>query len=475
MNKSKSNPMLFMLVITILCIGSFFIVFLKTDFSRGYSLLPLMPIIYLLLILSFSKLVNCVPENMGATFIIGFEAIRMVISPALIVLSDYQITIGLNAEKNAPKAIILMIYECIVVFVVMGVASLKFRRNVNDTTSRVNPGKFKTTIIIILIIAIASIAISPQILNGYRTIFSVSDENYTTVEMSNIINENSVGFVSRFTMIISNNFLLILRILIPAMIIIQLSKKAKTLKYSTIVALSPFLIVDGTIGRSLYFSVTLFYLIYFLYDSAKVAKLLKYAIVSAVAFLCVYWSIRYKVANSSYTIYEYINKILSTYFCGVNMVSGSLNLSADSSEKAMLIIADIAKSIPFGNTLFKMQSVDYFQQYFCKVNNTYGMIPPVIGTGNFYFGFLLAPIYSAAFTYVSIVQGERAVVVTDPFKKTQHLIAALFFAMSFNMYSVQNTFALLFFVLIPIAIVNRIAIDNNDNEEYKRQDQERIK
>lgn len=458
MNNFRKYSLLPTLTIISLCMMAFFIIFLKTNFTDNYSLLPFMPITFLLSFLLFPRLVQCIPENLGATFIIGFEAIRMVVSPVLIVLSDYQITIGLNVEQNTPKSIVLMMYECVVVFVTIGITSLKKYHNVKVSSYITDSKKYKLIISIILFITIITIMISPQILQGYRTIFSISDENYTSVELSNIINANSSGFISRFTMIISNNFLLILRILVPAMIIIRLSQKANTLKYSTIVALSPFLIVDGTIGRSLYFSITLFYLIYFLYDSERVTRLLKIAILSAALFLGVYWSIRYKVANSSYTIYEYINKVLSTYFCGVNMVSGSLNLTADANEKIMYFIADITKSIPFGNTIFKMQNVDYFQQFFCRVNNVFGMIPPVVGTGYFYFGFFLAPIYSAVFSYISFVQGEKAVAVADSYKKAQHLIASLFFAMSFNMYSVQNTFALVFLVIVPVTIINRITI-----------------
>ena len=138
------------------------------------------------------------------------------------------------------------------------------------------------------------------------------------------------------------------------------------------------------------------------------------------------------------------------------MVSGSFNLQASTSEKFSFFIADFAKSIPFGNTLFKMQNIVYFQKFFCSTNNVYGMIPPTIGTGYFYFGFILSPIYSLVFSYISFIHGEKAINTEDSYKKILYLIISLFFSMSFNMYSVQNTFTLIFWTVMPLAIISRI-------------------
>ena len=445
----------FVTVLVALSVISAMIVFLDFDRPAQYAHLPLMPVVYCVLVILFFYLFDCIPTNFGATLILCFECLRMVVTPMFITLSGYYLMMPKNAEVNMPKAIGLMVYECIVVFAVMAVMAYRStKKGFKRKRSATSPKKYKNFLLLLLLLTIAMIAVAPEILKGYRTIFSLTDSSYTSVEMSTIINTQSSGFISRFAMVLGMNLAIVLRILIPSMIIIRLSKRKQTIWLSLLMALTPFLIVDGTIGRSVYFSVVLFYLIYYLYDSKAVRRLLVTALVFAVAFVAFYWAIRYTVSNSRYTFFEYVSRILNSYFSGLFMVSGSFNLSGDLQTRAVYFAADILKSFPFGNTLFRMSGVEYFQTFFNSVNATYGMIPPCVGVGRFYFGTLLAPLYSAVFAGVSFLQGDKAKNDDDPYRRITHLIESLFCALSFNMYAIQTTYTLLFWVVLPSFIIS---------------------
>lgn len=454
----KRESLVIPVVIIILSMLSFIVTLLDISRPAYYSLLPLMPLSYMVLTIVFMFLFDNILYNLGAVLIIAFEGLRMVLGPFFIVLSKYGERITYNVEGNTPSAILLMVYECFVSFVIMALVVLRTRRKDIEVSGYViNPKRYNKILIVLSFIAIAMFVVEPHILNGYRTIFGMGDANYTSLDMSVVVNEGQSGLISRLAMVIGRGVANVLRILIPSAAIIWLSKYKNSMGVLVLIALTPFLIVDGTIGRSLYYSLVLFYLIFLLKNSSKTRRMMKAVLLLSILFLIFYWLIRYKATGSRNSFSEYTNRIVSIYFCGVNVVSGSMNLRADIWTKLVYFVADILKSIPFGNTIFRLGNVDYFQIYFNSVNRSYGMIPPTIGTGKFYFGFFMAPIYSAVFTAFSILEGEKAVTAKDPFQKITHLISALFFALSFNMYSVQNTFSLIFWIVIPTYIIGYFA------------------
>lgn len=458
----KKQSTIFVLLLDILSVFTAVVIFREQDKPACFNLLPLMPLAYMAVSTLFRQLFDEIPDNLGATLILAFEAVKMVVIPLVIHYSNYHAYFDREYFDNMPAAVLLTVYECVAVFLVMAVLAARKRKSQENTqtntqteikTYTTNEKWYRIILIALLVIAVIMIVIAPQSLGGYRTLIKLGDEEYTHLDVSDLIYTQSTGFINRFAMVMQRNILLVLRLVIPAVIIIALSKKRYTMLIALLVAATPFLIVDDTIGRSLYYSVILCYLVYYIYKPRYAKPLIAVAGVLAFAFLAVYWRIRYSASESSYNSFVYISRTLNGYFGGIYMTTAALNLKTSLRVKFIFFIADILKSIPFGNTIFRVGHIRYFQGYFNQFNYSYGKIPSSLGVGKFYFGYLLAPIYSCIFAGISYANGRRAIEDPNPYRKLTCLIMALIFAFGFNMYTVQSTFTLFFYLAAPVMIL----------------------
>ena len=250
------------------------------------------------------------------SLILAFEAVKMVVIPLVIHYSNYHAYFDREYFDNMPAAVLLTVYECVAVFLVMAVLAARKRKSQENTqtntqteikTYTTNEKWYRIILIALLVIAVIMIVIAPQSLGGYRTLIKLGDEEYTHLDVSDLIYTQSTGFINRFAMVMQRNILLVLRLVIPAVIIIALSKKRYTMLIALLVAATPFLIVDDTIGRSLYYSVILCYLVYYIYKPRYAKPLIAVAGVLAFAFLVVYWRIRYSASTRSNTSSSKLN------------------------------------------------------------------------------------------------------------------------------------------------------------------------
>lgn len=450
----KNTSVLYVVLLDLIAVYTAWLIYTDSGKRPYFALLPLMPLTYMAAATLCWFLFKSIPDNLGVTMMLAFEALKMVIIPLVIHLSGYYEYFGKKPAETIPKSILLMVYECAAVFAVMALCHFRNRRSKTQAPAyTTNEKKYWIILLVLLVVTAILIAIAPQSLAGYRMIFGVGDEEFTHLDVSELISTLSTGFVSRLAMVLVRNFAIVLRILLPGAVIIALSKIRFGLPLSVIMAVTPFLIVDDAIGRSLYYTLILFYLIYYVYKPRYAKELITAGGVLAIVFLAVYWKARYSANESTYGLYTYLSRVLNNYFGGLFMVTGTIEMDATARSKVLFFIADILKSVPFGNTIFRVGHIRYFQGFFNQINSAYGKIPPTIGIGRFYFGYALAPLYSCIFAAVSALEGEKAITDPNPYRKMTHLLAAVIFAFGFSMYTVQPTYSLFFYIVIPSMLI----------------------
>lgn len=134
---------------------------------------------------------------------------------------------------------------------------------------------------------------------------------------------------------------------------------------------------------------------------------------------------------------------------------------------------DFLKAIPFGNTLFALRET-YSQIYFNLMNDTTGQIPTTIGSGYYYFGFLLSPIYSVVFARMAYKMGQKANQASNAISKLRYIFLTITFSMGIIMYNIPITLTNLLGVGLPMYIIEKFAYGkhrkscNHERVEHKR-------
>ena len=464
----KEKSTVFVVLLDILAIVTAYLIFRDQDKPSCFGFLPIMPLVFMAVTTAFRFLFDAIPDNLGVSLILAFQTVRMLATPLFIHLSNYIVYFDRDSYEHMPRAILLMAYECLAVFTVLALLTLRDRKRKHDIRTYVtNEKKYRIILLAISALMVIMIILAPQSLGGYRTLISLGDEKFTHFNLTEFINLESTGVINRLAMVLQRNIALFLRILFPGMIIIALSKKRYTMPAAFVMAATPLLIVDDAIGRGLYYAVILCYLIYYIYKPRYAKQFIAVSGVFAFVFLCVYWTTRHTASSSPYGMYYYISRILNSYFSGVYMANGAFNLNTSLRNRFIFFIMDILKSVPFGNTIFRVGHIRYFQSYYNQFNHSYGMIPPTIAMGKFYFGTALAPIYSCIFAAISYIGGKRAIEDPNPYRKMTHLLTAVIFAFSFNMYTVQITYSLFFYIIAPAMIIEWMSRERSADVKQK--------
>ena len=155
-------------------------------------------------------------------------------------------------------------------------------------------------------------------------------------------------------------------------------------------------------------------------------------------------------------MYVELSGKFSSYFSGVNIVSGVFNLPEWIGYKLRYIAYDYLKSIPSLTTILGLKGID-IQSFFNLHNATQGQIPPTIGMSCYYFGLPFAPIYSLIFANIACNAGEKIEITKNPFSKIRLILTSLYFAMGIVMYNIPITMNNFFMLLFPMYIMETYA------------------
>ena len=156
----------------------------------------------------------------------------------------------------------------------------------------------------------------------------------------------------------------------------------------------------------------------------------------------------------------------SSYFSGVNVVSGAFNLPNDFSLKIRYFINDFLRSVPYGTTIFGL-NFDTVATFFNEYSYSSGQIPTTIGMGYYYFGPIFAPIYSLMFANVACNAGEflKRKQFGNPIRCLRLILMAFYFSMGVVMYNIDIIFATTCCLIFPMYVMERIGYKKEERNK----------
>lgn len=465
--KLRLFPAISLLILIFISVISIVISFSAIG-RQGYSLMFLLPIMFIFLLVAINGRFNEIPSNIGFTLVLGIEFIRLVLVPVLFVIGDYPETITYKAEANNLYGILLQVYE--VLWIAYALQKKTSEKKLYQVTSFDDQRASKriTRIVLFAMIITAGICIvAPEILLNYRLITMATDKEFTNLEQSFVVNAYASSSIKKFFLVLANYILKPMRLIVPAFImhvIYKMNRRSSWTKpISLFLALSPFIFVDGTVARSLYFSIVLLFFYNKLYGMN--IKRLGIAIGAAVVFIFAYWIVRYNSTMTSIPYTSYFGEKLNDYFCGFNIVGAVDSLPKDIAFRFKYFAHDYIRCIPFANTLFNLDGNDTVRVFFNTYTNApNGQIPATLAMGCYYFTPLFAPIYSYVFTRLAINYGNKARIVNNPYYTMVWNLCALYFALGIGVNDVSVTLSNFVQVILPVMIMIRVSYPYDKGE-----------
>ena len=445
---------LFSLIVSIL-------IFTDSSLPIGYDFLFLLPLTYSVLSLLFHKLYFYVNSNLAIVLFLILLLCRLVISPLFMFLGNYSVTIQLNTDVNTTPAVFLVVYETVVLFCFLFFKVKDSKKTILvqlDSDSK--KSKISKTYIFILLFLVLLLSLCvravPEIITSYRTVFQIKDEYFTNYEDSQVVNKYAINFISKLAIVTGQYLMRALILIIPASVIVLLSQKKKKM-FSKICAFAlcffPLFFIGGAIARSLIYTICLFFLYNNIFENKRSPNKSILLLSLGGGIVILWWFFK----SSQDDLLVSFSQRFSAYFSGVNVVSGVFNLPKNFSYRLRYFLYDFLTTIPYGHTIFGTSNVT-IQPFFNAYNNSFGQIPPTIGMGYYYFGPLLAPIYSLVFSNISFnaAQSIGKDVWKNPFKQIRLLLMTFIFAMGVVMYNIEITMIYFFSLFFPLFIIEKI-------------------
>lgn len=408
-----------------------------------------------------------IPSNMGISLIVILYFVRDVLSPLAMYMGDYSSTINVGINDNTINAILLVVYENLIVFACLNMCAANNTNstvyelpNYKDITKR---GKriYAFLVITMLILLTLCIHYTPQLLLSYRPITEINDPHFANMEDSYIVKKYGTSFSHKLSLVIGNYIMRIALLIVPATFIVLIHNfnNNRVTKYiSLIICFFPFLYIGGAIGRSLIYTICLILLRDSLYNPKSINKHIVFVAMLGFIAIIAYWTTRDLGNGFDYTG---MSQRFSSYFSSVNIVSGVFNLPRNIDYRFKYFIFDFITTLPFGNTIFGTAGDTTIQPFFNMYNDSQGQIPPTIAMGYYYFGSILSPVYSVLFSLVAFRAGEkiRCKNFDNPFQFARLMYTVFTFSMGIIMYNIEITMTNALCILLPMAIMEKIAYE----------------
>lgn len=432
-----------------------------------YTLLPLLPLCFGVCCILFCSIFNYFTRNLGVTILIGLLFVRNVLTPFIMFLGNYADVIYINVDTNTTPAILLICWENMVVFCGIYLRLTKNKKNIIQEENRSAPStkcikRYGILIGIAIFILIVCDLIAPQLMDSYRTIFDITDEYFLLFEDSDIVKLYGTTFVKKLAIVLGRYLARALILIVPAWIIIFLLHKNKS-KNNILLRLMcfcacfvPFFFISGDIARSLIYVICLFMLYNHCNKTDITSGKTIIPLIFGVIVVISWWLFNKSIDD----IWGMFSSTLNAYFSGVNIVSGGFNLPFEIGYSVRYFINDFTSTIPFGGTIFKI-SYETVSSFFNSVNGTTGQIPPTISMGNYYFGPILAPVYSVIFAILAIDSGEKLLYAKSmhPMKYIRLLYTIFCFSMGIIMYNIEITMTSVFSLILPLFLMEKISYE----------------
>ncbi|WP_270488394.1 hypothetical protein [Butyricimonas synergistica] len=457
-------------VMTILAVA-FTIVMLATDLPKSYAMLPILPAVSVFVFLLASIKIGNMPIMVATILIFGISFMRYCLHPLLMVYGDFVSIMKYNIAENATSGIFLMVYEEIAIFTAIIISSKKNECVINESFGIKFSYRASLVMNLLLLYLFIAVMLRPQLMDSFMNIFKLSDTEFT---VGGRVEEQNVGSILRIVSTLFSFVFNIVRIMLPVYIIGKISKKNIGVNSLICVILGfvflQFIFVTATFAESI-ISALVVLLAGSKLNKKIATKMLRIASVFVVGIIVVYFYVRYQVNNETGTrslymsdnVFSYLSMLINAYFTGVDNVAAVYNLPGGSCFEHFVASMQIA--IPFNTTIFG-KAGETLPVFYNRMNGVFGQIPSTIGNGYYYFGFVLAPIFSYSFAYFAIKFNVMAMNIRQYWHEVVYLFFAILCSLALGMYNEVIVLQHLCCWGVPMLLIAKIIDKKSDSQFF---------
>ncbi len=421
-----------------------------------------LPLGYMLVNTLFFCNFNQFYYNPSKVLIFTMTFIRLVVLPGLYLpCIDLQLFKGHASVINSfESATYLMLYEYFGLHLMIFIYDrfLSKKRAVCKNT-----GKYKNycgyILLFIMAYLLLVILFFPERLSTYKTILTLTDPEFTTVQKL----ELAIGGLKRSLFTLFNFLLQIFRILGPVYILEWIHrKKPQSVLTTWVLVLScvlQFFCLTSTFAEALVSCLTISLAYLYLYPTHIKRVFFSFSVfcigMGGVFFLVRFLIMPDTMYNSTMdTIIHFAGKV-NAYFTGIDNVAAIFNIP-DGHQLETLKVG-LLGAIPFNTTLMGNLG-NRLQYYFNFYNMGMGNIPPTIGSGYYFLGAPLAPIFTMVFVGLSLKYNDWAKTASNVLKQASLQFCSIVFALGTVMYGAAITMVLYVSWGIPMICLTAFAI-----------------
>ena len=398
-----------LLLMAVMALSLLVLILIRGGIPSHYSYIPLLPFTSILVFVITRAKVGNQQMDVATALIFGMTFMRYCLMPLLMVYGDFNTVMKHHIEVNAPHAILLMMYEEIVVYFAFVLSSM---RNKTGTVQIQKPrfgGGALFLLWFLLLYVTTFLVFRPQQMDNYMTIFSLGKEEFTQADR---LETFEVGSVMRIFSTLFSFFFNILRIVLPVYILGWMMKKRASADMQVFFVLLfvffQFLFISATFAESIISA--LIVILSIGKSSPKVKKkMMRIAPVFVIGIIVLYFSVRYMVSQTlggghydGDTFYAYLSSLTNAYLTGIDNVAASFNLKGEDLNGIWEHFkASMQITIPFNTTIFG-KAGESLPTYYNEINNEIGQIPSTLGNCYYYLGPVFAPLFSGLFCYYAV-------------------------------------------------------------------------
>lgn len=439
----------------LICLGTLSGVFiLAAESTNELRLLCLIPFVY-----SFMTFIcihvssEVAMNNISGIIFNGVMFLRAVVMPLLMVASGSRIRNSTHMEA----AILLFAYEIIVEFLIVGL--FFWKNKPRDEAERIDfaydSNKYGKVVLFFLIGAAFCLILSPMAIGYYRTIFGLTDFEYTGFDSRSITQLYATSFLRKLGLVTFRYLMNVIRVIIPSIIVLKAHKRKMSNASQIALALISvfvfnFLIVDDTIATSL-FNALIVSIFYRIIHGKSTKGIIRYSAITFAGVL-VYFFIRFSFSTSASSPVYRVSSTAQAYFGGLENISAGLEMSEANFEMRFKYgLYEILRGIPYASTIFGLDNTN-ISSLFNRAGGTTGQIIPTICSSRLYFGYILSPLYTILFLSISLLESKRVETETKPLRLLSSIIICVYSLMGISVYSPEITWT----AIICVGLVTRL-------------------
>ncbi|MGY6766146.1 hypothetical protein ACW73O_14070 [Faecalibacterium prausnitzii] len=467
MKKFNFESKSFFYLTTFVFVSCFSAILVALDYNRPeyYTYLPLLPAIFALVSTVLFPIYRWFLDSIVITLIISIYFIRMVVTPLSMSLGGYHhLLLNLNVYQEMNQALLLIIYEFIIVFISVFYFKNKYhieeRKNMENKNmlERFSDIKLKVLVLLIFILLIISYILYPQLLNLYKIFAptSLEEEIRQNVQYHQI--KQSVPIIIYY---FANFFSEIFRVII-VLILINFFKNKLRAKFAILLSLLVISIngIITTEDNALSVFMLLVYLLLLMKLYPEYKTKLKYTIGIAIpifAFLLLFFKtgLGYKNSDLNSKLTD-LSFMFQAYFSGpVNVAAGIYMNNNFNTDKFLMLIADIFRWIPFVAYFFTniQDSTELFNSMLFNGQVRRDQIIPYISQSAFYFTEFIAPLLSVLLIKI-IFKFERKLNTTNNIDMyVFYTLSIIIFSFSLVAYNISILIRFVFSILLPLYLL----------------------